>query len=78
MATRPSKLAKTEMMIEDIAKAWLKVDYVPQTKKVVQDLLDAGDKPVLHADLDPFARIPSTGTRGSRKTEEQVFQICCE
>ena len=43
---RPSKVAKTVASIEEIAKAWLEIDYVPQTKKLVQDLLDAGDKPV--------------------------------
>lgn len=43
---RPSKVAKTVESIEEIAKAWLEIDYVPQTKKLVQDLLDAGDKPV--------------------------------
>ena len=44
---RATKVAKTEEMIEEIAKIWLEIDFVPQTKKVVQDLLDAGDKPVL-------------------------------
>ena len=44
--SRPAKVAKTETPIEDIAKGWLEIDYVPQTKKVVEDLLAAGDKPV--------------------------------
>ena len=43
---RATKVARTGQLIEEIAQAWLDVDYVPQTKKVVQDLLDAGDKPV--------------------------------
>ena len=42
----PTKVVKTEPGIEDLARQWLEIDYVPQTKKVVQDLLDAGDKPV--------------------------------
>ena len=62
------------MMIEDIAQAWLKIDYVPQTKKVVQDLLDAGDKPVLDADLAPFARIPASATQGYAK----LRSACCK
>ena len=44
--SRPTKVAKTEPGIEDLARQWLEIDYVPQTKKVVQDLLNAGDKPV--------------------------------
>ena len=45
--SRPAKVAKpSEPEIEDLARQWLAIDYLPQTKKVVQDLLDAGDKPV--------------------------------
>ncbi len=45
--SRPAKVAKpSEPEIEDLARQWLAIDYLPQTRKVVQDLLDAGDKPV--------------------------------
>ena len=60
---RPSKVAKTVASIEEIAKAWLEIDYVPQTKKLVQDLLDAGDKPV---------RVLS-----AKKPHAQVMSLSC-
>ena len=44
---RPTKVARTEAPIEELAKAWLEIDYVPQTKKKIERLLEAGDKPAL-------------------------------
>ena len=45
-AMSPNKKAKTEVTIQDIAEEWLAVDYVPETRKVVQALLDAKDNAV--------------------------------
>ena len=41
-----NKKAKTEVTIQDIAEEWLAVDYVPETRKVVQALLEAKDNAV--------------------------------
>jgi len=45
-AMSANKKAKTEVTIQDIAEDWLAVDYVPETRKVVQALLDAKDNAV--------------------------------
>ena len=45
-AMSANKKAKTEVTIQDIAEEWLAVDYVPETRKVVQALLEAKDNAV--------------------------------
>ena len=64
MSSRPSKSARTEAPIEELAQTWLAVDYVPQTRKAIETLLAAGDKPALEKLLRKRLAFGTAGLRG--------------